>query len=183
MMSKMFFESPTSPRGAMSSASILAPAMPAMFTNPPPVDPQRGFGADAVTSRIDRTLLDMRAGGRRALRILDVGCADGGALIEAVLHAVMLGFVAIEARGFDSTPDLVDRARATAVGIRDPRLGLTFDVADVLAALAEEDDHGADIVLCHYGLLATLPMDLHEYAVAEMQRVAAVALICLGGAQ
>jgi SAM-dependent methyltransferase len=183
MMSKILFEPRVSPRGPMFLASMLAPAMPAMFTNPPSVDVHSGFGADAITARIDHALLDMRASGRRALRILDVGCADGGALIEAVLHAVMLGFVAIEARGFDSKPDLVDRARATAVGIRDPRLGLTFDVADVLAALAEEDDHGADIVLCHYGLLAALPMDLHEHAVAEMQRVAAVALICLGGAQ
>ncbi|WP_420138137.1 SAM-dependent methyltransferase [Sphingomonas sp.] len=187
MMSKIVFEQRIATQafagGGTLPPSVGGSVMPSVSTSRSSGNPQRGFSTDAVMSRIDHALLDMRANGRRAVRILDVGCADGGGLIETVLHAVMLGFVAIEGRGFDSAPGLVDRARATAIGIHDPRLELTFDVADILAALAEEEDHGADIVLCHYGLLAGLPMDRHEQAVADLQRVAGVALICLGGAQ
>ncbi|WP_162875594.1 methyltransferase domain-containing protein [Sphingomonas crusticola] len=143
----------------------------------------RGLNACPITREIDHALIALRKAGRQALRVLDVGCEDGGWLIETVLHAPMLGFVAIEGRGFDTVAAMVERARSTAAGIHDPRIGLSFDVADVAAALADEDDHGADIVLCHYGLLARLPLDCHEHVVAELARVTAGTLICLGGAQ
>ncbi|HMI18900.1 MAG TPA: class I SAM-dependent methyltransferase, partial [Sphingomonas sp.] len=92
-------------------------------------------------------------------------------------------FVAIEARGFDVAPALIDRARSIVAGIADPRIGISFEVADVGEALAQEDDHGADIVLCHYGAIDRLPAAAHERVGAELSRVTAGALICLGGTQ
>lgn len=136
-----------------------------------------------ITRQIDHALLALRKSKRRAIRILDVGCEDGSWLIRAVLHARMLGFVAIEGRGFDATPAMVERASTTAERIVDPCIGLSFEVAHIADALGEEDDHGADIVLCHYGLIGRLPLDDHARVVAELTRVTAGTLICLGGAQ
>ncbi len=148
-------------------------------------DPSRApsFADPHISRQIDDTLIGLRKAGRRAIRILDVGCGDGAWLISAALRAPMLGFLAVEARGFDVAPVLIERARATAAGIVDPRVGLSFDIADIGQALAEEDDHGADIVLCHYGAMDHLPAASHERVVAELVRVTAGTLICLGGAQ
>ncbi len=141
------------------------------------------FGDRHISRQIDDALIGLRKVGRCAIRILDVGCGDGAWLISTVLRAPMLGFVAIEGRGFDPAPALIDRARSIAAGIADPRVGFSFDVADPCAALAQEDDHGADIILCHYGAIDRLPADAHEAVVAELARVAAGTLICLGGTQ
>lgn len=142
-----------------------------------------GFGDRHISRQIDDALIGLRKAGRCAIRILDVGCGDGAWLISTVLRAQMLGFVAIEARGFDIVPALIDRARSIAGGIADHRIGFSFDVADAGEALAQEDDHGADLVLCHYAAIDRLPADVHEAVVAELARVTAGALICLGGTQ
>lgn len=142
-----------------------------------------GFGDRHIWRQIDDTLIGLRKAGRCAIRILDVGCGDGAWLISTVLRAQMLGFVAIEARGFDILPALIDRARSMAGGIADHRIGFSFDVADAGEALSQEDDHGADLVLCHYGAIDRLPADAHEAVVAELARVTAGALVCLGGTQ
>ncbi len=144
---------------------------------------QPNFGDRQISRQIDDALIGLCKAGRHAIRILDVGCGDGAWLIAAALRAPMLGFVAIEARGFDTAPAMIERARSIAAGIADPRIGLSFDVANIGQALAEEDDHGADIVLCHYGAMDHLPATAHERVVAELVRVTAGTLICLGGAQ
>lgn len=82
----------------------------------------------------------------------------------------MLGFAAIEGRGVDAEPRALDRAQETAAHIHDPRIGLSFDLAEAGTVLAEEEDHGADIIFVHQSGVAR----------AEIARVAAGAVIEVG---
>ena len=102
-----------------------------------------------IAAQIDDILIALRSKGRHAIRILDLGCGAGGWLFRAVLRARMLGFAAIEGRGIDDEPRALDRAQETAAHIHDPRIGLSFDLGETQGALAEEEDHGADIILIH----------------------------------
>jgi len=170
------------PDGSPSWSAYPPAAICQAWSRDPDVLPGR-FGDRHISRQIDDMLIGLRKAGRRAIRILDVGCGDGAWLVATVLRAPMLGFVAIEARGFDVAPALIDRARSIVAGIADPRIGISFEVADVGEALAQEDDHGADIVLCHYGAIDRLPAAAHERVGAELSRVTAGALICLGGTQ
>jgi peptidoglycan/xylan/chitin deacetylase (PgdA/CDA1 family) len=86
---------------------------------------------------------------RCAVRIVDADCACGTMLIAAVRYAREIGFTAIEGRGIDGSPMLIGRARAAAARLRDPAIGLSFEVADVIEAMAVEADAPADIVLWH----------------------------------
>ncbi len=86
-----------------------------------------------------------------AVRIVDADCACGALLIEAVRHARTLGFTAIEGRGIDGSPAMIGRARAAAGRLHEPAIGLTFEVTDMIEALAGEADFPADIVLWHGG--------------------------------
>lgn len=96
---------------------------------------------------IRRALADLRAAGRHSVRIVDADCGAGNLLIHAAQYARTLGFTAIEGRGIDGAPSLIARARATAGRLHDPAIGLSFDVADLLAALREEAVYPADILL------------------------------------
>ncbi len=89
----------------------------------------------------------MREARRHAVRIVDADCGDGALLLAAVRHARALGFVAIEARGVDGAPALIARARTAAATLDDLAIGVTFDNADMVAALAQEHDLAPDIVL------------------------------------
>jgi hypothetical protein len=86
---------------------------------------------------------------RRAVRIVDADCGAGTLLVHAVLHARSLGFTAIEGRGIDGSPALIGRANAAAGRLRDPAIGLAFEVGDMARALGDEEDCPADIVLWH----------------------------------
>ncbi len=44
---------------------------------------------------------------------------------------------------------MIGRARAAAVRLHEPAIGLTFELADMAQALAQEADFPADIVLFH----------------------------------
>ena len=44
---------------------------------------------------------------------------------------------------------MIGRARAAAMRLHEPAIGLTFELADMAQALAQEADFPADIVLCH----------------------------------
>lgn len=106
---------------------------------------------DARWTDICGALSNLRERGRHSVRIVDADCACGTLLIEAVRHARALGFTAIEGRGIDGSPAMIGRARAAAARLNEPAIGLTFEVADMVEALASEADFPADIVLWHGG--------------------------------
>lgn len=44
---------------------------------------------------------------------------------------------------------MIGRARAAGIRLHEPAIGLTFELADMAQALAQEAGFPADIVLCH----------------------------------
>ncbi|WP_342659290.1 SAM-dependent methyltransferase (plasmid) [Sphingomonas sp. NY01] len=106
---------------------------------------------DTRWADICTALTALRDRGRHAIRIVDADCACATLLIEVMRHAKALGFTAIEGRGIDGSPAMIGRARAAAGRLREPAIGLTFEVADMIEALASEADFPADIVLWHGG--------------------------------
>jgi hypothetical protein len=98
---------------------------------------------------IAAALTALRGRRRFAVRIVDADCGAGGLLLHAVHHAKSLGFTAIEGRGIDGSPALIGRAKAAAQRQRDPAIGLTFELSDVLVALSEEYELPADLVIWH----------------------------------
>ncbi|WCM29566.1 class I SAM-dependent methyltransferase [Sphingomonas sp. QA11] len=103
--------------------------------------------------RIDKTLIELRAQGRHAIRILDLGCGPGTWLLRTAARARDLGFTAIEGRGIDISPAMIALANQAAARTTDPRIGLTFDVGDIVETLEQEGRHACDIALCLYGVL------------------------------
>jgi SAM-dependent methyltransferase len=97
-------------------------------------------------ARIEDALAELRFGGRRSIRMLDLGCGSGERLLRAAAHARALGFVAIEGRGVDLSALRIRLARRHARREADPSTGLVFDLADPIAALAAEHDGAADLV-------------------------------------
>ncbi len=106
---------------------------------------------DARWPEVAATLAALRATKRRSVRIVDADCGAGSLLLCAVRFARALGFTAIEARGIDDAPALVGRARAAAAEMHDPAIGITFERGEPIAALDEESDFPADIILWHGG--------------------------------
>lgn len=94
-------------------------------------------------------LAALREHGRHSVRIVDADCGCGTLLIEAARHARALGYTAIEGRGIDGSPAMIGRARAAVARLHEPAIGLTFEMADMLEALASEADFPADIVMWH----------------------------------
>jgi len=99
--------------------------------------------------RIEAALAALRTNGRHAVRIVDAECGAGTLLLQALAEARWLGFKAIEGRGIDRSPLLIGRARLAARRAADPAIGVDFAVADMVAALRDEQDLPADIVICH----------------------------------
>lgn len=98
---------------------------------------------------VTAALAALRDKHRCAVRIVDADCGAGALLFEAVRHARKLGFTAIEGRGIDGSPALVGRARAAASRISDHAIGVDFEMTDMVAALRDEQDFPADVVLWH----------------------------------
>lgn len=92
-------------------------------------------------------LAGLREKKRHAVRIVDLDCGAGCLLLQAVRYARVLGFTAIEGRGVDGAPSLIGRARSAAAREHDPAIGIVFELADVKAAIRDEYDAPADIVL------------------------------------
>jgi ribosomal protein L11 methylase PrmA len=103
--------------------------------------------ADRRWPAIQRALFALRKAGRRSIRIVDAGCGAGDLLIQAARHARSIGFLAIEGRGIDRDPAAIVRARSTARLVSDPAIGLSFESGDARAALRDEDEVPADLVL------------------------------------
>jgi ubiquinone/menaquinone biosynthesis C-methylase UbiE len=121
----------------------------------------RAAGDAQVMMRIEHFLCALRRAGRRSVFIVDNKCGDGRLLIRAAKRARALGFVAIEAKGFDHSPGRIATARALALGARDPAIGFSFLVREDGAPLPVEDDE-ADLMLAARG----------EDEAAEVARVA-----------
>ena len=122
---------------------------PKAITRPTSAPVSRAAHSDGRWGEIASALAALREKGRHAVRIVDADCACGTLLVEAVRHARALGFTAIEGRGIDGSPAMIGRARAAAGRLHDPAIGLQFEVADMVMALASETDFPADIVLWH----------------------------------
>lgn len=99
--------------------------------------------------RIMASLAALRDRGRHAVRIVDADCGAGSLLLHALHHARAIGFTAIEGRGIDGSPALIGRARAAASRQQDAAIGVAFEMADMVAALRDEHELPADIVIWH----------------------------------
>lgn len=129
------------------------------------------FADRTLWNRIEASLVALRAGGRRSIRILDIGCGPGTWTIRTALRAARLGFTAIECRGIDPSPGMIALSRQAAAAVEDSAIGLAFEVTDLHSALASEDDHAADLVLCLYGVFNHLAHPLRASAAAALARV------------
>lgn len=123
---------------------------------------QRDTAHDDRWPAIVTALAALRDAGRYSVRIVDADCGAGGLLLAALRHARTLGFTAIEGRGIDGAPSLVARAAAAAARLRDPAIGVTIELGDLVTALADEADLPADIILFH-----RIPASAERAAVAE----------------
>lgn len=130
---------------------VAVPKSSASTTRPVPtvVPGSRAAQSDARWPAIVAALATLRDQRRHSVRIVDADCACGSLLIAAARQARALGFIAIEARGIDGSSAMIGRARAAAARLRDPAIGLAFETADMLDALAAETAFPADIVLWH----------------------------------
>jgi SAM-dependent methyltransferase len=91
-------------------------------------------------ARAEDTFLRLRKAGRRAVLIVDPACGDGALLVRAARRAEALGFVAIEALGFDRD----FRRLALARPVAEQRLSVDFRPG----VPSERDFEGeADLVL------------------------------------
>jgi SAM-dependent methyltransferase len=130
-----------------------------------------GFSDRALWARLDAMLVRLWTEGRRAIRILDLGCGPGTWLLRLAVRARDLGFSAIDGRGVDLSPAMIDLARSRLRCAADPHVGLRFDIGDLATALADEEDGSFDILLCLNGVLNHLHPDERARAVAEMERL------------
>jgi SAM-dependent methyltransferase len=130
-----------------------------------------GFSDRALWTRLDAMLIRMWTQGRRAIRILDLGCGPGTWLLRLAVRARDLGFSAIDGRGIDVAPAMVDLARSRLRYAYDPSIGLRFEIGDMIDALLDEDEGSFDIVLCLNGVLNHLSAERHRQATAAMERV------------
>lgn len=129
------------------------------------------FADRTLWSRIEASLIALHASGRRAIRVLDIGCGPGTWTLRTARRAAELGFTAIECRGIDPSPGMIALAKQAAAGVESSTIGLTFEVTDLHSALASEDDHSADLVLCLYGVFNHLAAPLRASAAQALARV------------
>lgn len=108
-------------------------------------------GIDTRWPAVVAVLEHLRHARRRSLRIIDAECGDGRLLFQTARYARALGFTAVEGRGIDADPEAIRTARMAAATFRDPAIGLSFETGDLLAALAEEAELPADILLWEGG--------------------------------
>jgi SAM-dependent methyltransferase len=129
------------------------------------------FADRTLWSRIEASLVSMHASRRRAIRILDIGCGPGTWTVRTARRAAQLGFTAIECRGIDPSPAMIALAKQAAASAEAPAIEMRFEIADLHSALASEDDHGADLVLCLYGVFNHLAAPLRASAAQALARV------------
>jgi SAM-dependent methyltransferase len=99
-----------------------------------------------LLEEIDRALQILHIHGRHSVFIVDMACGDGRLLLHAARRARALGFVAIDAKGFDDAPAQIAFATAAAHAVRDPAIGFAFTLLPPGGALPIEDGE-VDIVI------------------------------------
>lgn len=104
-------------------------------------------GRGSLHDAVEAVLRHLRDEGRRAIRIVDLDCGSGRRLVRVARRARALGFVAVEARGCARTRAEAAAAARSAGHRDDAAIGLSFDLIEAEAALAEEVEQGADLVL------------------------------------
>lgn len=104
-------------------------------------------GRGSLHAAVETMLQALRQDGRRAVRIVDLDCGSGRRLARIARRARALGFTAIEARGCARTAGLVEVARHASLARRDPAIELAFDATDADAALAQEAEAEADLII------------------------------------
>ncbi|HST37049.1 MAG TPA: hypothetical protein VLK25_10535 [Allosphingosinicella sp.] len=123
---------------AFSPSGLLGIAPRRQMTGPRRVD-------SPIMARVDAFLTTARRAGRRAIMIVDNKCGDGRMLIRVAKRASALGFIVVDARGFDRAPEHIERARAAARFCRDPNIRLNFALREGSAPLLLDDE--ADLML------------------------------------
>lgn len=113
---------------------------------PPPIVPSWQRPDAALFERIDQALVRLHDDGRRSVFLVDAACGDGHLLIHAARRARALGFVAIDARGFDADAERIACAALAARNCADPAIGLVFEMRAPDAPLPIGDGE-ADIVI------------------------------------
>lgn len=98
-----------------------------------------------VIARVDTFLISARRAGRRAIMIVDNKCGDGSLLIRAAKRASTLGFLVVDAVGFDRSPVHIRQARMAARFCQDPSIRLDFTLRQGSAPLPIDDE--ADLML------------------------------------
>lgn len=122
---------------------------------PPPRDRHRVrkrksiYCKDARWPAVAKALAALHGAKRRSVRIVDTDCGAGGLLLCAVRYARTLGFTAIEARGISHVEASIRRAQAAAANLHDPAIGISFEAAELVRALDDEEDLPADIIIWH----------------------------------
>jgi len=120
---------------------------------------------------LDAKLVALRAAGRGAIRILDVGCGPGTWLRRLVTRSLALGFSRIDARGFDIAEAQIERARTLSRDLADkPEVSLTFEVSDLCDGLPEKDA-SVDLTVCLYSVLSHLEIIRLPWIAQELSRV------------
>jgi len=142
-------------------------------------DPSEPFAFDGMHAYADRCvwavfgkkLIDLRASGASSVKLLDAGCGPGTWLRRLVIRAHALGFSTITARGFDIAQAQIQRARLAARNLSSlPGVSITFDVADLVDRLPEQDA-SVDLTLCLYSALSHLPVARLPEISKEIARV------------
>ncbi|MEJ0040739.1 MAG: class I SAM-dependent methyltransferase [Rhizomicrobium sp.] len=132
---------------------------------------QYAYGDSRIWELLFSKLCALRAGGKRSLRVLDLGCGPGTWLRRIVTRARAIGFDDIVARGFDIADAQVRRARELSADLAGlAGVTLTFEVGDIVRPLPEADA-SVDIVLCLCGVLNHLPAAALPRILSQIGRV------------
>lgn len=99
--------------------------------------------------RIERFLIALRRAGRRAILIVDSDCGDGERLIQAANRARALGFLVVDAEGYDRSREHVALASRAAAARGDPTVRFRFAARDAIASapFCNGRDAPADVLL------------------------------------
>jgi SAM-dependent methyltransferase len=134
-------------------------------------DSRYAYGDRRIWAVIDRSLVALAESGQKHLRVLDAGCGPGTWMRRVLQRAHLLGFIRVEARGFDISAEQIMLAQKTAGRTAAlPGAACEFELGDITQPFPEATG-SVDLCLCVYGVLNHLPVALHAAVSAELARV------------